>query len=182
MDAEISVMGLSILSIPFSIIRAIGLSVFWQSVLAAEISFCSTKFLMLLKKMTRLVDEMNHNLSFSKKVTSFVEANINDHILPSAPIAAKHFNISMSTLKKYLHQENLNYTAICDAVRKNMAIKMLTCSCDQFQNISDYLGFPNSSAFHRAFKRWTGMTPAEYRRSSVSALNGSIPNHHPSII
>jgi len=154
-----------------------------KNVLSQKIRSASPKMLlMLLKKMTRLVDEMNHNLSFSKKVTSFVEANINDHILPSAPIAAKHFNISMSTLKKYLHQENLNYTAICDAVRKNMAIKMLTCSCDQFQNISDYLGFSNSSAFHRAFKRWTGMTPAEYRRSSVSALNGSIPNHHPSII
>jgi AraC-like DNA-binding protein len=75
----------------------------------------------------------------------------------------------MSTLKKHLHQENLNYTTICDDVRKNMAIKMLTISSDQFQHISDYLGFSNSSAFHRAFKRWTGMTPAEYRRISISA-------------
>mgnify|MGYP000182029667 CR=1 FL=1 len=141
-----------------------------KNVLSQNIRSASPKmFLMLLKKMMRSVDEMNHNVSFSKKVSSFVEANINDQTLPSAPIAAKHFNISMSTLKKHLHQENLNYTSICDDVRKKMAVKMLTCSSDQFQNISDYLGFSNSSAFHRAFKRWTGMTPAEYRRNSVSA-------------
>ena len=145
-----------------------------KNVLSQKIRSASPKmFLMLLKKMTRSFDEMNHNVAFSKKVSAFIEANINDHTLPRASIAAKHFNISMSTLKKHLHQENLNYTSICDEVRKNMAIKMLISSCDQFQSISDYLGFSNSSAFHRAFKRWTGMTPAEYRRTRASALNGA---------
>jgi len=139
-----------------------------NNVLAQPIRSASPKMLsMLLKKVTRLEEEMNDSIAFGQRVCNFVENSISEAGLPSAAIVADHFNISMSTLKKHLHQENLNYTAICDDVRKKMAIKMVVCSTEQLQNISDYLGFSNSSAFHRAFRRWTAVTPAEYRRSSV---------------
>jgi len=139
-----------------------------KNLLSKPVRSASPKMLsMLLKKVDRLSDEMNDQVSFGRKVCDFVENYISTTGLPSAADVAGHFNVSLSTLKKYLHQENLNYTVICDEVRKTIAIKMVVCSSEQLQNISDYLGFSNSSAFHRAFRRWTKITPAEYRRQNL---------------
>jgi len=146
-----------------------------KNLLTKPIRSASPKMLsMLLKKVQRLSDEMNDKVSFGRRVCDFVENYISTTGLPSAADVAKHFNISLSTLKKHLNQENLNYTLICDEVRKNMAIKMVVCSSKQLQNISDYLGFSNSSAFHRAFRRWTKITPAEYRRQNAKNDSGVI--------
>ena len=136
-----------------------------KSVLSQRVRSASPKMLsMLLKKMKRLQDEMNNNVTLGQRVCEFLENYIGTKGVPNADVVARHFNISLSTLKKHLHQERLNYTTICDEVRRNMAIKMVVHSSDQLQNISEGLGFANTSAFNRAFRRWTKITPAEYRR------------------
>jgi AraC-like DNA-binding protein len=139
-----------------------------KDALSIPIRSASPKMLaMLLKKIQRLEDRMNNSVAFSMRVYDFVEANLGSSNLPSAEIAANHFNISLSTLKKYLHKEGLSYTAICDEVRHKLALKLVVYSTEQLQSISDCLGFSNTSAFYRAFRRWTGATPAEFRRNSL---------------
>lgn len=144
-----------------------------HEVLAKRVRSASPKMLLILqKKIKRLQDEMNNNISLGQRVGDFLEAYVGGNSLPTAAIVAQHFNISLSTLKKHLHQEGLNYTAICDEVRRNMAIKMVVHSSDQLKNISDELGFSNTSAFNRAFRRWTKITPAEYRRKHFRDNHG----------
>jgi AraC-like DNA-binding protein len=134
--------------------------------LSKEVRSASPKILsMLMKKMQRLHDEMNNNVSLGQRVCEFLENNVGHHGIPNAQVVAQNFNMSLSTLKKHLHQENLNYTVICDDVRRNIAIKKVVYSTDQLQIISSGLGFSNTSAFNRAFRRWTKVTPAEYRRA-----------------
>ena len=97
-----------------------------KTVLALPIRSASPKMLsMLLKKMTRIEEEMNNKVPFGRRVCDFIEHYISETGFPTAPIVAEHFNISMSTLKKHLHQESLNFTVICDEVKKNVAIKMV---------------------------------------------------------
>jgi len=140
-----------------------------NNILARPIRSASPSMLqMLLGKLTRLDDEVNNNVSLGRRVGDFVTNNLSSAGVPSASIVAKHFNMSLSTLKKRLHLEQLNYSVICDDVRKSMAMKMLASSSESLQSISDYLGFSNASAFHRAFRRWVGVTPVEYRRQETA--------------
>jgi AraC-like DNA-binding protein len=52
-------------------------------------------------------------------------------------------------------------------VRKEIAIGYLKDGNDSICEIALLLGFADQSAFHHAFKRWTGQTPGEYRKFKV---------------
>jgi AraC-like DNA-binding protein len=139
-----------------------------KTMLSQRIRSASPKILsMLLKKINRIQDEMNNNVSLGQRVYEFVEGSISNQGVPSAELVARNFNISLSTLKKHLHLESLNFTTICDEVRRKIAINRVVHSSEQLQNISEGLGFSNTSAFNRAFRRWTNVTPAEYRRNNM---------------
>ena len=148
-----------------------------KTLLAKRIRSASPKmFMMLLKKLHRLKAELNNNVSFALRVSDFIESNILLNGVPTAAIVALHFNISLSTLKKHLQQEGYNYTSICDNVRHKIAIKMVAHSSDQLQNIGRRLGFSNTSAFNRAFRRWTKIAPAEYRRRFICNAQKKVKN------
>jgi len=117
---------------------------------------------MMLRKIERWKKEFITQSSFSQKVISYISSQ-KDAKIPDLSSAANEFNISVSTLKKRLMNEGLNYSSICDSVRKNIALKMMSSPATQVKEIYIKLNFASSSAFNRAFKRWTNMTPTEYR-------------------
>ena len=121
---------------------------------------------LMLRKIERWKKEFLTNSSFSQKVISYISSQKEANI-PSISSVAKEFNISVSTLKKRLKQEDLNYSTLCDAIKKNLALKMIASSATQIKEIYIKLDFANSSSFNRAFKRWTNMTPTEYRSRKV---------------
>jgi AraC-like DNA-binding protein len=50
-------------------------------------------------------------------------------------------------------------------IRRDMAIELLSNSQVPLQDISTELNFHDPSAFHRAFKKWTGVSPGAYRQN-----------------
>ena len=116
----------------------------------------------LLKKIEEIAEHLQANAPLSKRVFNYVINQLPEGV-PSVSQAARKFNMSPSTLKKHLNQEDANFTEICDAVRKNIAIKMISVQQKPLKEIGNHLGFSNSSTFNRAFKRWTNMSPTEYR-------------------
>ncbi|NRA84989.1 MAG: AraC family transcriptional regulator [Gammaproteobacteria bacterium] len=117
---------------------------------------------MFLKKVKRLEQSSQ---SFSQRVFNYVTKHSAD--IPGVTQAASHFSMSSSTLKKHLMQEGDNYSAICDSVRKTIAIKLTSDPTIQIKAIHCSLNFSSASAFNRAFKRWTTMTPTAYRREVI---------------
>lgn len=74
-----------------------------------------------------------------------------------------------STLRRKLSQEGQSYQAIKDNLRRDLAINYLSGSARSIEEIAISLGFADPSAFHRAFKKWTGSSPGEHRRALSTA-------------
>jgi AraC-like DNA-binding protein len=77
---------------------------------------------------------------------------------------AESLNMTPSTLRRRLEDEGQSFQAIKDQLRRDMAIDYLCHTQKSVTDIAAELGFAEASAFHRAFKKWTGACPGEYRQ------------------
>jgi AraC-like DNA-binding protein len=88
-----------------------------------------------------------------------------DHLPTGEPhqeVIASQLNVSVTTLKRRLKEEDLTYNTLLDSTRHELALKYLAQRKLSFTEITYLLGFSQSSAFTRAFKRWQGESPSEY--------------------
>ncbi|MFP8981278.1 helix-turn-helix domain-containing protein, partial [Pseudomonas aeruginosa] len=69
-------------------------------------------------------------------------------------------------------QEVQCYQALNDQVRRDLATARLDAGAANFAELALELGFADGSAFHKAFKKWTGSTPGQYR-AQVAAETAS---------
>lgn len=83
--------------------------------------------------------------------------------LPSLDAVATQLSLSPQTLRRKLAEEGASFRQHRDDVRRDVAIAALTGSDDTVEDIAARLGYADPSAFHRAFKRWTGSAPGAYR-------------------
>jgi AraC-like DNA-binding protein len=84
--------------------------------------------------------------------------------LPEFEALADEMNLTPATLRRRLHEEGTFYQSIKDQLRRDLAIGYLSHSKRSAMDIGLELGFSERSAFHRAFKKWTGASPGEFRR------------------
>jgi AraC-like DNA-binding protein len=82
---------------------------------------------------------------------------------PDFNVIAAKLHMTPSTLRRRLGEEGQSFQAIKDQLRRDMAIDALSRTSSSVAVIAADLGFAEASAFHRAFKKWTGVNPGEYR-------------------
>ena len=82
---------------------------------------------------------------------------------PDLEAVAQHLHISPQTLRRHLREEGTSFQALKDELRRDIAIFHLGRADLSLQEIAEQLGFSEPSAFHRAFKKWTGVTPGQFR-------------------
>lgn len=73
--------------------------------------------------------------------------------------------MSNSTLQRRLQAEGTHYQNLKDDLRRDMAIDLLSRGDMTVTEVATETGFQETSAFHRAFKKWTGVNPGAYRRN-----------------
>lgn len=83
---------------------------------------------------------------------------------PSADHIAARLHMSRRTLTRRLEQMGTTFKALLDEVRRDLAMRWLVTEDVRIAELAHRLGFSEPAAFHRAFKRWSGKTPAQYRR------------------
>lgn len=86
--------------------------------------------------------------------------------VPSFEEMASNMHMSPSTLRRHLLSEGTSYQKIKDESRREIAIEMLCFSDAKISDISEHVGFSDTSSFVRSFRSWTGITPKAYRESA----------------
>jgi AraC-like DNA-binding protein len=86
---------------------------------------------------------------------------------PSEVCVARRLHMSARTLRRRLRQEGISHRSLLEQLRQDLAVLYLKEKGLAVSEAAFLLGFANTSAFHKAFKRWTGRTPVEYRKQSA---------------
>jgi len=88
---------------------------------------------------------------------------------PSFKVLAATLNTTPSTLRRRLDNANNSYQRLKDGVRQELAMDALSITHQPIAEIAKDLGYEDPSAFYRAFRKWTGLTPNVYRASGNGA-------------
>ena len=83
-----------------------------------------------------------------------------------AEAAARSVGMSRATLFRRLRAEGVTYADILCGLRRRVAELYLRAGRTSVSETAYLTGFSDAAAFSRAFKRWTGQTPAEFRRDA----------------
>jgi AraC-like DNA-binding protein len=82
---------------------------------------------------------------------------------PTAKNIARKLLTSERSLARYLQQEGTTFTNVFEDLRRDLAVRYVRHTTLSFSEIAYLLRFSQDAAFFRAFRRWTGQTPKEYR-------------------
>ena len=118
----------------------------------------------LLKHIESLIKKIKPSPRFSEKVKALIERNLENDYVDAEHIAEKLF-MSRHTLYRKLKAESIQFHDLVDKIREEKAYQYLENRNHNLSEIAFLLGFSELSAFSRAFKRWTGKSPAKYIKS-----------------
>lgn len=120
----------------------------------------------LLPLFEQQADTMLGNLNGGDRYTPKVAHLIAEHLkgeLPKIDAIAAELSISRRHLQRELQAEGTSFQKLLDQTRQELALRHLENPTFSIHDIAFLLGFSAPSAFNRAFKRWTGKPPRDYR-------------------
>lgn len=105
--------------------------------------------------------------SFTERVRGLLKRNLSR--VMSLEDVAGILNVSPPTLRRRLQEENdFGFQELKDKVREDVSTHLLLKSRLTLEEIGHSVGFSEISTFHRAFRRWTGQAPGEFRQTRRS--------------
>lgn len=111
----------------------------------------------------QLLQQQHAINSFSRRVQRYLTEDVRH--MPSLETTAKHFNVHPRTFKRYLQQENINFSTLVMDIKGELALEFLTQTDFSLDKIAEQLGYAELSSFSRAFTRWKGVSPQKLRKA-----------------
>lgn len=126
----------------------------------------STLITTLQKESEKAMERYSHMQSFSQRIM-FILNEWPETIAITKEAVAELINTSSRTLTRRLQEEGYQFSNLVKEVRLEKAMEALKFARTDVQQLALNLGFSDRRGFERAFKQWTGLTPAAYRRSQI---------------
>jgi len=117
----------------------------------------------LTRHVETLLNKIRPKKSISDQVKKIISRQLSKDAIDAEKIASK-LHMSRHTLYRKLKSEGHSFQELVEAVRKEKAIRYIKEKRYSLSEIAFLLGFSELSAFSRAFKRWTGSSPAKYEK------------------
>lgn len=113
---------------------------------------------------TELLGELQRQEGVAREIGEALIASYGR--IPEVDEIAGQIGMSERSLRRRLNAENTSYREICANVLSQIAMRYLRDTSLSVEHIASVIGFDNAANFRRAFRRWTGMSPIEFRRSA----------------
>lgn len=125
----------------------------------------------VLAVLTRYADELSKRLphvnAFVERARNFIRKNLARDA--SLGALANTLHMSESSVQRRLQAQGTSHSEILDAVRRELATELLESGELNVSEIAFRLGFAHRPAFHRAFRRWFGVSPKAHRTPHAQA-------------
>jgi len=125
---------------------------------------------LLTRQADAELSALSDSSAFPSKVRTAIEAEMQQGAALEA--VADRLHLSPSAVRSRLRLHGTSYSALVDRMRRDYAKRALRQSHLSIAEIGHHLGFAHPPAFHRAFRRWYGVTPSELRQA---------PSAHPTM-
>lgn len=121
----------------------------------------------VLKQVNSVLARLQPRRSFGRKIRRLISKQMATERI-DADSLARQCHMSRQTLYRKLKREGLSFHDLVEQVRKDKALRYVAADHYALGEIAFLLGFSELSAFSRAFKRWTGTAPAQYRAKQLA--------------
>ncbi|MFC3903137.1 AraC-type DNA-binding protein [Acinetobacter marinus] len=111
----------------------------------------------------QLLVKFKNTNSLTNRIRDVLKSQIGEE-MPTLNDVAAMLYLSPQTLRRRLATEGKSYQGVKDALRRDAAIHLLLRQDLTLEDVAQQVGFSETSTFHRAFKKWTGVTPGLYRQ------------------
>ena len=138
-----------------------------------RIEAANAEFRRLLHQRVERLDA-EHGEDLSLQVCSVIRASLlaGD---ASARHVASRLGLSPRTLHRRLSLEQTSFASLVDRIRFETACYLLEHSTASLEQVADLVGYAYSSGLSRAFRRWAGLSPREWRNKHQNSDSGSRP-------
>jgi AraC-like DNA-binding protein len=122
---------------------------------------------LLERQIHELVDRQPQGESVADRARRLIAEELSGGE-PNVDTVARHLRMSPRTLHRRLREGGTSFRVLLDTLRHDLAARYLAEDHLPIAEAAFLLGFSEASAFHRSFKRWTGRTPAEFRKAAAA--------------
>lgn len=144
--------------------------VFKPKILALPMPARDARLMAMMRLCLERLSERNDlRVSITDRVRAAIRAHLPDGF-PTLDSVALELRLPAAVIQRELHYDGLSYNGLVEATRRDLALSYMRQRQLPFSEIAFLVGYSELSAFSRAVRRWTGLSPRSLRARLLQEL------------